>query len=137
MDKQTATGPFEVNLAPQADPAGVGDPSIGRLSLDKRFHGDLDARSRGQMLGVRTAIGGSAGYVAMELVEGTLAGKSGAFVLQHSSTMDRGTPTQSITVVPDSGTGGLEGLAGSMTIDITDGGHFYRFEYWFAPDAPE
>lgn len=101
------------------------------MSLDKQFHGELEAVSKGQMLGVRTAVKGSAGYVAMERVVGTLAGRTGSFVLQHSSTMTKGVPQQSITVVPDSGTDQLAGLAGSMTIDNADGKHAYNFEYWF------
>ena len=132
---QRIRGPFEVALKPQ--PVGDGDPAIGRMSLDKQYHGDLEAVSKGQMLGVRTAVKGSAGYVAMERVVGTLAGRAGSFVLQHSSTMTRGRPQQSITVVPDSATNGLTGLSGSMTIDIVEGKHLYNFEYSFdaAPDA--
>ena len=137
MIKQTITGPFDVALSPQSDPPGVGDPQIGRLSLDKQFHGALEAVSKGQMLGVRTGVDGSAGYVAMERVVGTLAGRPGSFVLQHSSTMARGTQAQSVMVVPDSGTDQLEGLAGEMTIDITDGSHNYRFVYWFEPAPAE
>lgn len=138
MIKQTVTGPFDITLAPQQpDGPGVGDPIIARMSIDKRFHGDLEAVSKGQMLGVRTAVDGSAGYVAIERVVGTLAGRAGSFVLQHSSTMDRGTPMQSVSVVPDSGTDQLEGLAGVMTIDITGGAHVYHFEYWFEPARQE
>lgn len=133
MDTQTASGPFDVNLAMQSDAAGIGDPNIGRMSLDKQFHGDLEAHSLGQMLGVRSATDGSGGYVAMERVVGTLAGRTGSFVLQHSSIMK--VPTQSISVVPDSGTDQLEGLAGQMAIDITDGKHFYRLEYWFESET--
>jgi len=126
-----ATGPFDVTLKPQAESEGVSDAAIGRMSLDKVFHGELQGASKGQMLGVRTGVKGSAGYVAMERVVGTLAGRTGAFVLQHSSTMNRGEARQSITVVPDSGTDGLLGLAGSMTIEIIEGKHFYKFEYGF------
>lgn len=129
--KQTITGAFDVTLVPHADDPGVSDPIIGRMALDKRFHGDLDATSRGMMLGVRTAVPGSAGYVAMERVVGTLDGKSGSFVLQHSSTMTRGEAAQSVTVVPDSGTDQLAGLCGAMTIENHQGKHSYRFEYWF------
>jgi hypothetical protein len=130
-----ATGPFDVTLTPQTDDQNVGDATIARMSLDKQFHGDLEAASKGQMLGVRTAVKGSAGYVAMERVVGTLNGRKGSFVLQHSSSMNRGEPQQSITVVPDSGTDQLVGLLGSMTIDIVDGKHFYNFEYRFDPTA--
>ncbi len=124
---QTTEGAFDVKVIPQsADPAG--GESIGRMLLDKRFHGKLDAISRGQMLAMRTAVEGSAGYVAMEVVTGKLDGRKGSFVLQHSGTMNRGVPTLALTVVPDSGTGELAGLSGSMAIDIADGKHGYRFE---------
>jgi hypothetical protein len=125
-----ATGPFDVELAPQTL-SGVAEHSgLGRLSLDKQFHGALEAASTGEMLAFRSASSGSAGYVAMETVRGTLDGRAGSFVLQHSSTMTRGEPAQSITVVPDSGTDALAGLAGRMVIDIAPGGaHAYRLEY--------
>ena len=84
------------------------------------------------MLAVRTDVEGSAGYVAMERVTGTLHGRSGAFTLQHSGTMTRGAQQLSVTVVPDSGTEELAGLAGKMTIDIVDGKHFYSFDYTLA-----
>lgn len=129
------TGPFDVTLTPQPPDPAVGDPAIGRMAIDKQFHGELTATSKGQMLAVRTATKGSAGYVAMERVVGTLGGHSGSFVLQHSSTMTRGTPAQSITVVPDSGTDDLIGLSGTMTIDIIDGKHFYTFDYQLRPAA--
>lgn len=127
---RTATGPFDVSLAPQAL-SGVAEHSgLARLSLDKHFHGALKAASTGEMLSFRSATPGSAGYVAMETVRGTLDGRAGTFVLQHSSTLTRGEPLQSITVVPDSGTDALAGLAGRMVIDIAPGGaHSYRFEY--------
>ena len=128
-----ASGTFDVKVNPQAAEENVGDPTVGRLALDKQFHGDLEATSKGQMLAVSTDTKGSAGYVAMERVNGTLQGRSGTFALQHSGTMTRGTPQLTITVVPDSGTGQLAGLAGSMTINIVDGKHFYEFEYTLAP----
>lgn len=127
---QRATGSFDVTLTPQPDAGGVGGEGIARMTIDKRFHGDLDGDSKGQMLGVRS--GSSGGYVAMERVVGTLAGRSGSFVLQHSSTMESGAPNQSITVVPGSGADGLAGLAGSMTIDVVEGKHLYTFEFGFA-----
>ena len=126
---QRASGPFEVKLKPQAAEEGVGDPSVGRMSLDKQFHGDLEATSKGQMLATQTEVKGSAGYVAMERVVGSLHGRSGSFALQHSGTMNRGAPHLTITVVPDSGTGELVGLAGNMGITIVDGKHSYDFEY--------
>ncbi len=124
-----ASGTFEVKMTPQAAEENVGDPTVGRLGLDKRFHGDLAATSRGQMLAAGTDTPGSAGYVAMERVTGTLQGKTGTFALQHTGTMDRGTPQLSVTVVPDSGTGELVGLAGKMAISIADGKHSYEFDY--------
>jgi len=130
MTSSIASGPFEVQLAPQALSEVAQASGLGRMSLDKRYHGTLEATSSGEMIAFRSATPGSAGYVAMETVRGTLAGRTGSFVLQHSSTLERGAPTQSVTVVPDSGTEGLAGLAGRMTIDIAaDGAHAYRFEY--------
>ena len=125
-----ASGAFEVKMNPQVDDKG--EPTVGRMSLDKQFHGDLEAGSKGQMLAVMTDVSGSAGYVAMERVNGKLHGRSGTFALQHSGTMTRGTPQLIITVVPDSGTGELAGLAGTMIINIIDGKHFYEFDYTLA-----
>lgn len=122
-------GSFDVGLTPQPYVDGVGDPGIGRMALSKQFHGDLEAESRGEMLAASSIVKGSAGYVAMERVVGTMLGKKGSFVLQHSSTMNRGEPTQSITVVPDSGTDELTGLSGSMTITINEKKHFYDFTF--------
>lgn len=100
------------------------------MSIDKQFHGDLEATSKGQMLASSGAdVKGSAGYVAIEQVVGTLHGRSGTFALQHSGTMTRGTPQLSVTVIPDSGTGELVGLSGRMTINIVDKKHFYELEY--------
>jgi hypothetical protein len=123
-----ALGEFDVKLAPQA-PADGADASLGRFTLDKRFHGDLDAASRGQMLTAGTGVEGSVGYVAMEVVSGTLHGRRGTFALQHSGTMTRGAPGLSIRVVADSGTGELAGLSGGMSMTIVGGKHFYDFEY--------
>lgn len=124
-----AQGTFDVQLAPLPLAHSAADASLGRMSIDKRFQGDLAGTSTGEMLSARAAVAGSAGYVAIEHVSGALHGHSGSFVLQHSSTMARGTPQQSITVVPDSGAGELAGLAGSMTITIADGVHRYEFVY--------
>lgn len=126
---QHARGTFEVRMTPQEPHDGVNDPRLGRLLIDKRFEGDLEGTSDGQMLGSRTPVEGSAGYVAIERVSGALSGRKGTFVLQHSSTMRRGEMEQSITVVPDSATDELAGLSGRMTIDVRDGRHFYDFEY--------
>jgi hypothetical protein len=123
-----ASGPFEVKLSPQTpDPAD--ESGLGRMSIDKQFHGDLEATSQGQMLAAGTSVKGSAGYVALERVTGALGGRSGTFVLQHSGTMDRGAPTLSVTVVPDSATGELTGLTGKMNIIIAEGKHSYEFDY--------
>ncbi len=124
-----AKGTFDVKVSPQSDDK-IGDPTIGRLSLDKQFHGDLEGASKGQMLAVGDGKpGSSGGYVAMERVNGTLNGRTGTFALQHTATMNRSVPQISITVVPDSGTGQLVGIAGNMTIKIADGKHSYEFEY--------
>ena len=129
-----ATGTFEVKLTPQT--AEDGDAGLGRMSIDKQFHGDLEGSSRGFMLSSATTIAkGSGGYVAMERVSGKLKGRTGSFVLQHSGTMMRGTPQLSVMVVPDSGTGQLEGLAGTMTIKIDAGKHSYDFDYTL-PETP-
>jgi hypothetical protein len=126
-----ASGTFEVKLNPL--PAyNADDATAGRLSLDKQFHGGLEGTSKGEMLSVMTSVQGSAGYVALERVTGSLSGRSGTFSLQHSGTMTRGAPQLSITVVPDSGTGDLSGITGTMTIDIANGKHSYVFEYSLA-----
>ncbi len=127
-----ASGTFEVKLIPQPPDDPDAMTTVGRMSIDKQFHGDLEGVSKGQMLAVTTEIQGSAGYVAMEQVSGALHGRSGSFALQHSGTMTRGEPQLSVTVAPDSGTGELVGLAGRMTIKIADGKHSYVFEYTLA-----
>lgn len=127
-----ASGPFTVKITPQPPEADIGDPTVGRMALDKQFQGDLEATSKGQMLAAGTDVKGSAGYVALERVSGSLHGKIGTFALQHSGTMTRGAPQLIITVVPDSGTGQLAGLAGKMMITIAEGKHSYDFEYTLA-----
>ena len=131
-----ATGSFEVKIDPQPADEKGGGPAIGRMFLDKQFHGDLEATSKGTMLAAGTgAKNSSGGYVALEIVTGALKGRTGTFVLQHSATMNRGVPQLSITVVPDSATGQLTGLAGKMNIIIADGKHTYDFEYTL-PETP-
>ena len=125
-------GTFEVKLAPQAHEENVGDPSVGRMSIEKQFFGDLEASSKGQMFAVRTEVSGSAGYVAMERVVGTLQGRKGSFALQHSGTMTRGEKQLSVSVVPDSGTEQLTGLSGTMGIEIVEGQHLYTFDFAFS-----
>jgi len=127
-----ASGTFEVKIVPQTPDGIFEDATLGRLTIDKQFRGDLEATSKGQMLSALTSVKASAGYVAMERVTGTLGGRSGTFVLQHTGTMNRGEPRQSVTVVPDSGSGQLEGLAGTMTIKIEGGKHSYEFDYTLA-----
>jgi Protein of unknown function (DUF3224) len=125
-----AVGTFEVKLNPQKPDDPVAESAnLGRMSIDKQFHGDLEATSKGEMIAAMSDVKGSAGYVAMERVTGSLNGHSGSFVLQHSGTMTRGVPQLSVTVVPDSGTGQLVGLTGKMTINIADGKHSYEFDY--------
>ena len=124
-----ATGTFEVKLTPQPPDGKFEDASLGRMTIDKQIHGDLEATSKGTMLTAATDVKGSAGYVAIERVTGSLHGRTGSFVLQHTGTMNRGAYQLSITVVPDSGTGQLLGLTGKFNITIADGKHSYDFEY--------
>lgn len=125
-----ASGTFEVKLTPQG--TDNKEAVVGRMSIDKQFQGDIEGTSKGEMLSAMTSVKGSAGYVAIEQVSGTLHGHRGTFVLQHTGTMNRGAPQLNITVVPDSGTGELVGLTGKMTIVIADGKHSYDFEYILA-----
>lgn len=120
-----AIGTFDVKLAP----IGSGESPIGSMSIDKTFHGDLQGTSIGQMLAFRSGVEGSAGYVAMERVTGTLGGREGSFTLQHSGLMYRGAQSLAVVVVPDSATDGLTGLAGTMNIVVTPGRHDYQFRY--------
>lgn len=124
--EETATGEFEVQLTPDGAPD---DAALASMAISKTFHGGLEGTSTGRMLAVHTPVKGSAGYVAVERVRARLGGRNGSFALQHSGTMTRGEPSLSITVVPDSGTEELAGLAGAMTIRIENGRHFYSFRY--------
>jgi Flp pilus assembly protein TadG len=124
-----ATGSFDVTVTPLGTPDKAEGAALGRMSLDKQFQGDLTGTSKGEMLTAMTDTKGSAGYVAIERVTGTLNGRAGSFVLQHTGTMARGTQQLTITVVPDSATGQLTGLSGTMTITIVDGKHLYEFDY--------
>lgn len=126
---QHARGSFEVKAAPiSGDEATIGT-SIGRYALDKQYHGDLEATARGEMLGAGNPATGTAGYVAIEQVAGTLGGRKGSFALQHFGTMEAGAFELKVLVVPGSGTGDLKGIAGSMTITIAGGKHNYSMEY--------
>ena len=126
----SARGPFDVKVAPLAQESNPGGNALGRYSLDKQYHGELEATAKGEMLTVGTPVDGSAAYVAVERVEGTLGGRRGSFALQHNGVMGHGSQQMDITVVPDSGTGELVGLAGHFEILIGVGGkHSYVFTY--------
>jgi hypothetical protein len=124
-----AAGTFVVKINPLTAYNTSVDAKVARMSIDKQFHGDLEATSQGEMLSAGTDTKGSAGYVAIERVTGTLSGRRGAFVLQHNATMTRGEPYLNIIVVPDSGTGELVGLSGAMHIVVEKAEHSYDFEY--------
>jgi len=124
-----ATGTFDVQLGPLPQYNQDVDAKLARMSIDKQFHGDLTATSKGEMLSALTDVNGSAGYVAIERVIGVLHGRSGSFVLQHNAVMNRGIPESNIIVVPDSGTGELSGLSGNMLIIISKDKHTYEFHY--------
>lgn len=130
-----AAGTFDVKINPLIPYNASADAKLARMSIDKQFHGDLEASSQGEMLSAGTDTKGSAGYVAIERVTGALDGRSGGFVLQHNATMTRGTPYLNIVVVPDSGTGDLVGISGTMHINIDKGKHSYEFEYGFSRDT--
>jgi hypothetical protein len=125
-----ASGEFEVNLEPIDHYMQASDGiDFSRMSIDKTFSGDLQATSKGEMLSAMTPVNGSAGYVAIEQVSGSLAGKNGSFVLQHFGTMNHGKNRLVLEVVPDSGADQLAGLSGKMSINIENGKHYYEFEY--------
>lgn len=127
---QKISGTFEVNLTPlDYNHQSVNDVKLSRLNLDKSFHGDLEATSKGEMISAVTTVKGSAGYVALEQVSGKLLGKEGSFVLMHYGTMDKGQQKLILEVVPDSGTDDLTGLKGQMQIIIKDGQHHYEFVF--------
>ena len=124
-----AKGTFEVSLTAQSLADTAANEKLGRMAIDKHFSGDLVGNSKGEMLSAMTDTKGSAGYVAIERVDGALNGRKGSFVLQHNGVMTRGLPQLSVTVVPDSATGDLVGLVGTFKIDIVDKKHFYDFQY--------
>lgn len=123
----TVTGIFDVTMRPEADASA--ETGSARMRLEKRYHGALDASALGTFLGARTAVEGSAGYVAIERVSGTLDGRQGSFVLQHAGSMERGSLRLEIHVVPDSADGELQGLRGQLGIRIDAGKHYYSFDY--------
>jgi hypothetical protein len=128
-----AAGNFEITITPMPPDESPQGAPVGRSLLIKQYFGELEAVSRGQMLAVMGQSRGSAGYVAMEFVSGSLNGRRGNFALQHFGTMDHGTPELRVCVVPDSGSDELKGLSGTFVIDITEGKHTYRFDYSLAP----
>lgn len=127
----SACGTFDVQLKPQPADSYADGETLARMTLDKQYHGDLEARGIGQMLTGMTSTDGSAVYVAVERLQGTLAGRQGSFIIYHRGIMDRGAQDLDISVVPDSGTDGLEGLHGKMAIAISEGVHSYEFTYGF------
>jgi hypothetical protein len=124
--KHHARGTFTVNIQPLTPPPADG---LARFSIDKQIHGDLEAATKGEMFSGGDPKSGAAGYVAIEVVTGTLAGRHGTFALQQMATMDENGPKMNIVVVPGSGTGDLKGIAGTFTIEIADGKHSYDLEY--------
>jgi hypothetical protein len=126
---QHVTGMFDVKLTPQPASEDPGRADLGRMIIDKQYHGSLDGTGKGEMLTGMTAVKNSGAYVAVERVSGTLAGKHGTFILQHHATMTRGKPDLNISVVPDSGTGDLTGISGRMGVRIENGQHFYDFAF--------
>lgn len=125
-----ARGSFDVSVKPLTEGVRPDAWAPGRMSIDKRFKGDLEATSQGEMLAAATEVQGSAGYTAIEKVSGRLQGRSGTFLLQHFAVMARGVPGEWIVrVIPDSGTGGLKGLTGTLTITLTGKQHEYRLDY--------
>lgn len=130
MATHKVTGEFSVKLNPiEGYAKGIDGVNLGRMSIEKTFTGELNATSTGEMLSAMTTTQGSAGYVAIEQVVGTLAGKQGSFVLQHFGSMDKGQDSLILNVIPDSGSNELTGLSGKMAIRIEGGNHFYDFEY--------
>ena len=124
-----AEGTFDVKTTPLPSDEATGGAAIGRFALDKQFHGDLDAASKGEMLGAGNPATGTAGYVAIEHVTGSLQGHTGSFAMQHTGTMEGGNFKLNVTVVPGSGAGELAGISGTMTITIAAGKHSYSLDY--------
>lgn len=128
-----ASGPFEITMIPAGAPEKEGATATAQMTLDKRYSGELAASGTGTMLTAVSDTKGSAAYVAIERVSGTLAGRKGSFVLQHAGTMRGGTSQATITIVPDSGTEELTGIGGSLALSVVDGKHFYALDYTLAP----
>ena len=127
-----ATGTFAVKITPVASDS-IDGGALGRLRVDKQFSGSLTAQSSGEMLTGSTAVAASAAYVLIERVTGSLDGKAGSFMLAHIGIMDRGKPDLRVTIVPDSGSGALKGLTGTLTIRIENNVHYYDLDYRLTP----
>ncbi len=130
-----ARGTFDVNIIPQPPEDKTEGLTLGRMLIEKKFQGDLEAVSKGQMLTGMPEVKGSGAYVAIERVTGTLHGRSGSFILHHLGIMERGAPQLNVNVVPDSGTRELAGIAGTMTIIIAEGKHSYELAYTLAEET--
>ena len=129
-EQTRASGTFDVKIVPQPADGHADGTALGRMTIDKTYHGDLEGTAVGQMLtGMSPSEKTSGVYVAVERVTATLAGRKGTFILHHTGVMDRGAQSLKITVVPDSGTEQLTGITGTLAIDIKDGKHFYTFDY--------
>lgn len=126
---KTIKGKFDLSATPLELDIAIQKLGGIRMLFEKQFFGPIEAKSTVSMLGVMNKVLGSGSYVALEIIEGTVEGLSGSFSMQHSSSMLRGKSEQSISIIPDSGTGELSGISGKMIIDIEDGQHFYTFEY--------
>jgi Protein of unknown function (DUF3224) len=124
-----ACGSFAVNIIPQPPEDKTEGLTLGRMLIEKKFQGDLEAAGKGQMLTGMTEVKGSGAYVAIERVTGTLHGRTGSFILHHLGIRERGAPRLNVSVVPDSGTRDLAGIAGTMTITIAEGKHSYELAY--------
>ncbi len=127
-----ASGTFDVTMTPEGEPQTSQGATLGVMTIDKTYRGDFTGKGIGRMLSAMTEVKGSAGYVAIERVTGTLHGRTGSFVLQHTGTMTRGEPHLVITIVPDSGAGELVGITGTKMIRIEEGKHFYDLDYELA-----
>jgi len=133
---QFATGSFDVKITPTPLADTTADSTLGRMTIDKKYHGDLEATAKGEMLTAMGVVKGSAGYVAVERITGTLHGRKGSFSLQHNGVMNRGEQHLTIMVVPDSGSGQLTGLSGDLSIRIAEGKHFYELQYSLPDEKP-
>ena len=130
-----ATGKFEVKLVPQTTEGFDEGGALGRMTIDKVFTGDIEGTSKGQMLMAMASVKTSAAYVAVERVTGSVHGKKGTFAMHHTGVMNRGAPSLAVVIVPDSGTGELAGISGTLNIIIEKGVHSYELDYDVAPPA--